>query len=158
MKLKTPKELGITKTQFKNLCKLITFVRKSVPPPTFNIETHHSEADYPIKATYECGTTACFCGYGPLAKIKPRKNEDWHDYSERVFGCAPSYWRTNRDLWTWLFSEHHENSKEAACQRGAYFLVNGLPNSPDGFAINYSNAEVPKNFKTPWKLIEEAAK
>lgn len=152
--MKTPKQLKITKTQFKNLAKLITFVRAKVAPPKFDITSFHSEEnDTPSEAVYNhCGTTACFCGYGPLAGIQPRKHESWFDYARRNFGAECS-WFTPSELFDLLFSEDHKNSKVAACKRGAYFLQNGLPESD-----SLNTWETPRSFIPEWDAIAEIAK
>jgi hypothetical protein len=158
-KLKTPKELGVTARQFKNLCKLITFVRTKVEPPKFkihwwNTDKDGNDVDEPAKAVYECGTTACFCGYGPLAGIKPKPRDTWYSYQKREFGTDGDDWGENpaQRLFNLLFEGTHENSRDAAVRRGAYFLVNGIP---DAYLQKW---EAPKSFRAPWKLIEEAAR
>ena len=86
--MKTAKQLGLTPTQYKNLAKLTVYVRDKVAPPKFNIksffdngkneEWSHMGCDVcPSVKEYECGTTACFLGYGIPAGIKARKNETW---------------------------------------------------------------------------------
>src|SRR6478736_854002 len=148
--MKTPRQLKITKTQFKNIAKLITFVRAKVAPPKFDIETFHSEDnDQPSKATYGCGTSACFCGYGPLAGIKPLPYENWFQYAARNFG-AQSRWGNAEDIFELLFNDSHKNSKIAACKRGAYFLQNGLPESR-----NLEEWEAPRSFVPEWDAIAE---
>lgn len=156
MKLKTPKELGITPTQFKNLCKLTTFVRTKVPPPKFDIREYYQPKGHdidsgnipqPNEAKYECGTSACFCGYGPLAGIKPKRGEEWADYAERVFGA--SMWG---HIYSLLFSGSHLNDRDAAVRRGAYFLTHGLP-----VKASFSKWEAPESFRPPWKLIAQHA-
>lgn len=155
--MQTPKSLGITPTQFKNLAKLTIFVRDKVAPPKFDINSFFQTADLDtpdncvFEKDYECGTTACFCGYGPLAGIKPRKGEDWWQYGGRVFGADEV-----GNLWYFLFSNDHKNSKAAAVKRGAYFLMNGLPlGNHDRY--NLGAWETPRSFKPDWAEIEKIA-
>lgn len=146
--MKTAKELGITPTQRRNIARLTLFVKDAVAPPRFNIGSHHSEEnETPALATYECGTTACFCGYGPLAGIKPKKDEDWFDYAYRTMTG-----RGDRALWKLLFDDGHKNSKDAAVRRGAYFLMNGFPTNKNLYAF-----EAPRSFRPDWEAIKEVA-
>ena len=101
--MKTAKQLGLTPTQYKNLAKLTVYVRDKVAPPKFNIksffdngkneEWSHMGCDVcPSVKEYECGTTACFLGYGIPAGIKARKNETWEYYGARAFGVDMAGW------------------------------------------------------------------
>lgn len=160
--IKSHKELGITKWQWLNLIRLTLFVRDSVPPPKFDIHSFNSESIYDASgASYECGTTACFCGYGPLAGIRPKPNEAWNSYGARVFGAGAGSWATDqrvRDLYELLFAQDHKNSKLAAIRRGAYFLMNGFPNKT--FFVDLTEWETPKSFKDKinWKGMEQILK
>ena len=172
MKLKTPKELGLTKVQFLNLCKLIAFVRTCVPPPKFDITSFHSFKDEagdrveninPSIAKYEdsCGTSACFCGYGPLAGIRAKKGESWWQYGQRVFGADHTSENVNTaNTWEFLFSDEHVNTKNAACLRGAYLLTHGLPELNGLKGETYDLKEVPSKFKKEvnWELIDQYIK
>lgn len=143
--MKTAKELGITPTQRRNIARLTLFVKDAVPPPRFNIRQHHSETSLPIQATYECGTTACFCGYGPLAGVKARKSEDWLDYAGR---SMTGHW--TKPVWSLLFDGAHKNSKAAAVRRGTWFLMNGLPEDTDLLTW-----ETPRSFRPDWEAIKK---
>lgn len=148
--MKTAKQLGLTTTQHRNIARLTLFVKNSVPPPRFNIKHHHSKAWLPSEATYECDTSACFCGYGPLAGIKPQKGENWYEYAARVFTRG-----LLNDVWPFLFSEHHKNSKTAAMRRGAWLLTHGLPDTPNSDDLR--TWEAPHSFKPNWKAIRKIA-
>ncbi len=163
--MKTAKQLGLTPTQYKNLAKLTVYVRDKVAPPKFDInsffdsgkigECSHSGCDVcPSVKEYECGTTACFLGYGIPAGIKARKNETWEDYGARAFGvdllASCSAWG---DLYDLLFDDNHVNSKTAAAKRGAWFLMYGFPENDDFL----NNWETPRNFKPDWNAIEKIA-
>lgn len=108
----------------------------------------------------ECGTSACFCGHGPLAGIKPLKGEGWETYGTRCFGAASE--NESTPLWDWLFHAEHENSIEAACKRAAWVLEG---NSLDEFEVDEeAGAEdtflFPENFRSfqpNWSLIEQIA-
>lgn len=160
--MKTAKQLGITPTQRKNLAKLIMFVRDKAEPPRFDMNAFfaknnavHIGTDFcPNIKEYECGTTACFLGYGIPAGIKAYKQEMWRDYSWRAFGInmAARIDRDN-DAYDFLFHESHENSKEASVLRGAWFLMNGLPDN----AEDLEYWETPSDFKPNWNAIEEIA-
>ena len=173
--MKTAKQLGLTPTQYKNLAKLIVYVRDKVAPPEFDInsffnsrkidEGSHRGCDVcPTVKEYECGTTACFLGYGIPAGIKARKNETWEYYGARAFGvdmtsgarafgvdmtsCSSA-----GDLYDLLFDDNHVNSKMAAVKRGAWFLMYGFPENDD-FLYNW---ETPRSFKPDWDAIEKIA-
>lgn len=163
--MKTAKQLNLTKTQHKNLAKLTIFVRDKVAPPKFNIRwffTSKEDRDHghccddsvPNKDDYSCGTSACFLGYGVLAGIKPRKEENWKSYGERFFGVkmAGDWFNGSDDKYNLLFNDLHKNSKSAAVKRGAYFLMNGIPENAD-----LSKWETPRSFKPDWEAIEELA-
>lgn len=166
--MKTHKELKLTKTQHKNLAKLTVFVRDKVAPPKFNINRFfiakgqdENDGDcyddiVPTKEEYSCGTSACFLGYAVLAGIKSQKNETWETYGRRCFGVDMNddfIPIPNREsIYDHLFNDEHKNSKSAAVKRGAYFLMNGLPEN-----VNLKTWETPHSFKPDWKAIEALA-
>lgn len=163
--MKTAKQLKITPTQFKNLAKLTMFVRDKAEPPRFNINSffsdkngnYYSHHTCPSIEEYECGTTACFLGYGIPAGIKARKEEDWSEYCKRALGiCMRGDDSTN--MYEFLFKESHVNSKDAAALRGAWLLMNGLPCDDDGFVhVLLDYWETPADFKPDWNAIEAIA-
>jgi hypothetical protein len=158
--MKTAKELNLTPTQYKNLAKLTMFVRDKAEPPRFNInsffsgdgDTHYGMDTCPDISKYQCGTTACFLGYGIPAGIKARKKEDWREYCRRAFGIdmCESWGNVNRVLYELLFAEDHINCKTAAALRGAWVLMNGIP---DEVYINLW--ETPEDFEPDWEAIEK---
>lgn len=166
--MKTHKELKLTKTQHKNLAKLTIFVRDKVAPPKFNINRFFitkGQKEYdgdvyrdevPQKEDYSCGTSACFLGYAVLADIKPKKDETWETYGRRCFGIHMNGYLTpvpnKEDIYNFLFDDEHKNSKSAAVKRGAYFLMNGLPEN-----TNLKTWEAPRSFKPDWEGIEKLA-
>lgn len=152
-KLKTAEELGITPTQHRNIARLCLFVKDKVPPPKFDIKTWHrdekgEQCAYPARAKYECGTSACFLGYAPLAGIEPEPKEYWDSYAARGFGAKEYY-----PMYRLLFHSSHLNNKTAAVRRGAYFLTHGIPEDD----VPLSTWEAPKSFRPDWAQIREAA-
>lgn len=162
--MQTPESLNLTEAQFKNIAKLTVFVRDSVPPPTFDIQwffqseenIYHANDGVssvcPTKEDYGRGTSACFAGYAILAGIEPQEHEKWGPYLCRVFGLGQYNQSIDSDVYQLLFSHEHENDKDAAINRGAYFLMNGLPKTTD-----IKVWETPDNFIPDWKSIEEIA-
>ncbi len=166
--MKTAKQLGLTPTQYKNLAKLTVYVRDKVAPPKFDInsffsskknnEWMHGKDDVcPAVKDYECGTTACFLGYGIPAGIKARKQETWKNYGERAFGVEMGFnFSQSGDLYNLLFDNGHINSKMAAAKRGAWFLMNDFPDM-DVCGCNLTTWEAPRSFKPDWDAIEKIA-
>lgn len=79
----------------------------------------------PAEMTKIFGTPGCFIGHGPAAGIKPKKFEEWEDYSERVTGLD-----ILSQEWDWLFDEDWkriDNTPKGAAQRAYYLLEHGLP-------------------------------
>lgn len=160
--MKTAKQLGLTPTQHRNLAKLTLFVRDKVAPPKFNIEWFFTrkgdeqgdccQDECPSEAEYNCGSAACFLGYGILAGIKARKGETWEKYSKRTLGINMNCWTESLKEYNLLFHNHHKNGKTAAIKRGAYFLMNGLPE-----AENLMEWEAPRSFKPDWTSIKALA-
>lgn len=162
--MKTAKQLGLTKSQHKNLAKLTIFVRDKVAPPRFNIRKFfigkdenedwgHCGVDVcPAKEEYVCGSSACFLGYAIPAGIKAKSGEEWADFGERAFGAEMGLGK-DESLYDLLFNDSHENSKSAAVKRGAYFLMYGFPDC-DGFLDGW---EAPRSFKPDWASIEALA-
>lgn len=163
--MKTAKQLNITSTQFKNLAKLTMFVRDKAEPPRFDInyffsndgDGHCSQNICPSIKEYECGTTACFLGYGIPAGVKAHKEETWSVYCKRAFGISMRGNDASAGIYEFLFSETHLNSKDAAALRGAWLLMNGLP--PDSYDDDESLPywEAPDDFKPDWSAIEAIA-
>lgn len=173
MKLKTPKQLGISRTQLRNIARITLFVHEEVKDENFDITTYYRDPTNGSLGcastkgiTYACGTAACFCGYGPLAGVKPRKDEDWGMYQAR---CFTSEWdvfsgpSTPMPVFSFLFSNEHLNSREAAVLRGAYFLMNGLPVESESMSYFQKRPflekwEAPTDFQPDWDAIKKAAK
>jgi len=173
--MKTAKQLGLTPTQHKNLAKLTVFTHNKVEPPRFNINSFFNPGNNRCKhiafnicpsiKDYECGTTACFLGYGIPAGIKAHKHEMWEKYSARAFGINIKNVNNDVDAYNFLFAEDHKNSKDAAVLRGAWFLMHGLPDDAqvpddaedDAEAEGLCYWEAPSDFKPDWAAIEAIA-
>lgn len=166
--MKTPKELGITKRQMRNIAKLTVWARDNDGKVNFDIGTFckvkgkdgiwdgfNSMAVNVFKLADQenvCGTCACFAGYGPVAGIRVYKDESWFRYIERCFtNCE---WDEDDVVFDLLFAAEHSNSLKAAYLRACYFLEYGLPPISESCLINW---EVDKDFTPKWKEIEEIA-
>lgn len=159
--MKTAKQLKITPTQFKNLAKLTMFVRDKARWFSFDINfffssgndnNHFGQDACPCIQEYQCGTTACFLGYGIPAGIKAHKKEIWSDYCKRAFGInMVDCGHPSHAMYRLLFSESHRNNKDAAALRGAWLLMNGLPH---GYLDCW---ETPVDFDPDWSAIEAIA-
>jgi hypothetical protein len=80
----------------------------------------------PIEAVenMKCGAVACALGHGPLAGIKPKRGEDWREYSGRCFCPRASH------EWEWCFGQGWQgvdSTPKGAAQRILYLLEKGLP-------------------------------
>lgn len=74
--------------------------------------------------TNVCATVACALGHGPLAGIKPLREETWTQYGARVF--VPENSPTD-EYWEWFFSAHWEpvdNTPHGAAARIEWVLEN----------------------------------
>lgn len=150
--MKTAKELGITSKQRRNIAKLALFVKGATTLSKFDIELYHTETEYPSKATYGCGTSACFCGYGPAAGVKGKKGEGWFDYACRAFAGNLGFEEGVYDL---LFEVGHKNSRTAAVRRAAWFLEHGMPDRDE--ATPLFDWEAPRWFSPDWEAIQKIA-
>lgn len=163
-----------TKRQRRNLAKLALFVHNL--PADYGhfamssyMQVDHNE--YPESAQllpacilksldpnetsatkHECGTTACFCGHGPSAGIKAKRNEEWHDYAARAFGASQ---HDECNLWHHLFNESWSDDKDEAAKRAAWVLQGQLILFYPGNDLSESDAFT--NFEPDWKLIERIA-
>lgn len=83
---------------------------------------HRNNAEIKMKT---CGSVGCAIGWAPFFGIEKHLNEDWIDFSERVFGLS-----NGSDEWDYLFSSDWgdvDNSKKGAGLRIKNFLEHGLP-------------------------------
>lgn len=164
--MKTHKELGISKWQYKNIAKLTLWMRDNEGKIKFDIKSfcriNFSNGGYEtfmcnepvVDALKEankpnvCGTSACFLGYGPSAGVKGKKDEEWKAYALRVFGIEMGGMCNHPDdNYIWLFDDSHKNNHKAAVLRGAWLLENGPPEG-------YLAEEVPYNYQPNWPAIE----
>lgn len=99
----------------------------------------------------ECGTAACAVGWAPTFGIKPKKNEDWEEYSERtLIGESKDVYSTSE--WDWCFSPRWaltDNTSHGAAKRIIWLLLHGLPDNHDdqrrGYdPLCYTKMKLPK--------------
>lgn len=88
----------------------------------------------PTKIINGCGTSACAVGHGPKAGIRPKKGEDWTEYSRRtLLNNARDYddnppegdQELNYEAWEWCFSgswSNLDNHHWGAARRISYLL------------------------------------
>ena len=72
-----------------------------------------------------CGSVGCAIGWAPYFGIEKHLNENWTDFSERVFKLD-----NNSQEWDYLFSSDWsdiDNTKRGAGLRIKYVLEHGLP-------------------------------
>ena len=136
--------IEVTDQQIANLEALASLLERHVPPPEFDMNVYVSSTKKyklsgymrslgsanpaQVKSEYytDCGTVACACGHGPLAGVKPKRGEDWEDYSIRAF--------TNGQprLWSFLFSsDWHDvdNTPKGAAARIRQAIAEGIPSN-----------------------------
>ena len=139
----------------KNLLKLAAGLL-SLPKNTekFDMVTYFvspklGDTSLPTKVV-ECGTAACAVGWAPTFGIKPKKNEDWEEYSYRTLIGASLF--ISADEWDWCFHSHWshtDNTPQGAAKRIIWLLLHGLPdNHRDqrmGYdALCYTKMKLPK--------------
>lgn len=87
------------------------------------------ESDEPLPSELdltECGTVACAVGHGPAAGIAPEPDEDWSEYSERVFDLP--FTANPNSEWAWCFDSEWaavDNTPTGAAKRIRYLLEHG---------------------------------
>lgn len=122
----TPSDLDLSQFQFDNFHKLLAYA-KAHPETPFDMSRYIKEPgtrgayyfDF-VTNDHPCGTTCCLAGMALFAGIPFIKNEQWHDYLNRIF-------TSNICIFDYLFSEDHLNSLPHAIARLEDFLTNGLP-------------------------------
>lgn len=72
-----------------------------------------------------CRTVACAVGHAPLAlpDLPPKPDEEWDEYSNRLFGLYDREWE-------WCFAAgwvHTDNTPAGAAARIRWLLEHGLP-------------------------------
>lgn len=70
-----------------------------------------------------CGAVACAVGHAPAAGIPAKDEEDWNEYSDRVFELF-------MDAWEWCFSPGWagiDDTPHGAARRIRHLLENGVP-------------------------------
>lgn len=97
----------------------------------------------------ECGTSGCFCGWGPAAGIKPQKKEEWFDYAHRQFGADTN--GEDGGVWETLFSGDWGGTADEAAKRGAWLVQTGT---------TFNSYKTPKqfnDFKPNWAFVKAVA-
>lgn len=94
--------------------------------------------DLSAELLLRCGTVACAVGHGPAAGIASLTDENWDDYSDRVFDL---------DLveWAWCFSSDWtrvDDTPQGAAKRIRYMLEHGVPEN----ATSQKKGQVPYMF------------
>ena len=87
-----------------------------------------------------CGTVGCAVGHGPYAGIKKLLNENWLEYTERVFVIPSGLTEA-----TWCFSSAwalFDNTPEGAAHRILYLVKHGKP--PTNFLSHW------ERYRTGW--------
>jgi hypothetical protein len=80
------------------------------------------EADRSLFAD-TCGSVGCAIGHGPYAGVEKHAEEDWDQYSHRVFGLELA-------AWAWCFSSRWrdtDNTPEGAALRIRWLHAHGVP-------------------------------
>ena len=88
-----------------------------------------------------CGTSGCALGWAPTLVKRGHKDEDWDDYSLRVFGTCRNYVKTYE--WNYMFSpdwSDKENTPKATAARIMYVVENGK--APDDWTFYDSRLDV----------------
>jgi hypothetical protein len=61
-------------------------------------------SDVTKKVMNKCGTSACILGHGPLAGVRPKRDEYWRLYAGRAFG-AFCRTKTGKTVYDRIFDE-----------------------------------------------------
>lgn len=97
----------------------------------------------------KCGTAACAVGWMPRAGFKPKKNEDWYEYSKRITGLD---WRDKYSVWCfssqWAYTD---KTTKGAAERIEWLLDNGLPENWRSQLYGASQL-LYKGYKSPKKM------
>ena len=145
--------LGLTEEHRSNLQKLVDKLLslpknyKNFDMTGFNDELYFIEEgnfyDCPLyleqyqkaQENNYCGAVGCAVGHAVYikeAKFKKSIDEDWIEYSFRLFGLD-RYGEDNNNCWIWCFSgdwSHNDNTPEGAAKRIQWMLEhNGVPNN-----------------------------
>ena len=168
-------KIGLSSRRIKNLTTLAQFLERRIKPPTFNMGSYIKigqgfDVEFPttmkealaeiavrldIKKVNEatlynyCGTAACAVGHGPLAGIPIKKNEDFAEYSSRVF--IDDIDSDDHALaWQFLFASswvNIDNTPKGAAARIWLLLDKGLPKVKYSRFEYSTNTQVYKSYK-----------
>jgi hypothetical protein len=167
--MKSAKELGITKTQRRNLARLAVRFRDLKPngyKGKFDMSvycTPKHEGNVSPKQSIalftKCGTSGCLLGHAPYLGIGLNsfgKNNDakhmWNSFCTETFGLCYGV------RWDWLFEDTWKSSKPHALKRIAWALEKGFPEEDDFYPYKGRTPKGFKSFEPNWEEIEKAAK
>lgn len=111
----------------ENLLKLATYLLSGDLKTGFDMGLFSSIRGYRGLYHTHCGTAGCAIGHGPYAGIPKTTDENWSEYSSRVFGLSITDCERGEDMWDWCFSDMWEdidNTPEGAGKRILYLLHN----------------------------------
>jgi hypothetical protein len=150
--------LSITDDQRNNLAILSSHLKK-VDKKKFNmsyycVKKYHggmfSQRLFPyniVQEYNECDTVACALGHAPMAGIPVYGNEDWIEYSGRVFGINNNS-DFNPRAWSWLFQYRwvaKDNTPKGAAARIDWLLENNIPE-------DYNQQMLDSNYPLSYKV------
>lgn len=125
-------DLNLSKFQWNNLQKLHDYLvkNKELVKPHFDISVYadleygYDLAPYQGEKINTCGAVGCLIGHGPIAGIPAyKKDYDWNDYSDRVFGTKINI--INSLLFDWVFEgdwKEYQPTLEEGIKRLAFVL------------------------------------
>lgn len=110
-----------------NLSKLKSYLKKGELKARFNMAVF-SEIGRSGQIFTDCGSVGCAVGHGPYAGIKKKPEENWNEYTERVFGFRVlQAISAISSPWSWCFDSNWaevDNTAFGAAIRIEYFLRN----------------------------------
>ncbi len=118
----------MTPDQIENCKRLINYLLSDELKAEFNMR-FFTNGDIKMSelSRTDCGTCGCAIGHGPYAGIPKLSDENWVEYSTRVFGIDDIL---HLNLWKYCFSglwTKKDNTPKGAAQRLQEVLDNTLP-------------------------------
>jgi len=133
--------IGLSDEHEANLRKLAAYLRQPELRAAFHMALFCEHGLGGLGAE-DCGSVGCAIGHGPYAGIPKRLDEDWDEYSERVFGISfPSM------EWGWCFVSswvYVDNTPDGAADRIEWMLERGIPAD----WIEQMNGDAPLCYRT----------
>jgi hypothetical protein len=112
-----------TPEQIENRYKLINYLNSGNLKADFAMNLFSVNEDFQDE---DCGSIGCAIGHGPYANIPKIKRENWHVYSERVFGIL-----LENIQWVYCFSafwDDFDNTAKGAANRLLFLTENNPTN------------------------------